>query len=97
MAVEAFLERAHFLAHRPRVGHDGARPVEHPLALGREAQEARSALHQHDAQGFLELLDAGGEGRLRDAAQFGGLAEILFPRQSQEILELVDHPVRVPG
>ena len=96
MAVQALLQGAHFLAHGPRVGHDRTRPVEHPLSLGGEAQEARRALHQHDAQGLLELLDARGEGRLRDAAQFGGLAEILFARQRQEILELVDHPVTAP-
>ena len=68
-----------------------ARPVQHALALGRETEEARCALHQHYAERLLELLDACGKGRLGHAALLGGPAEVLFPRQGDEEFELVDH------
>jgi hypothetical protein len=41
MAGEALLQGLHLGAHGARVGDDAARPVEHALALGGEAQEAR--------------------------------------------------------
>lgn len=90
-ARQTMLQGAQFLAHGAAVGHDGARPVEHALALGREADEARLAMDQQDAQRRLELLDAGRERRLRNAAQFGRPAEIPFARQGNQELELVDH------
>ena len=90
--LSPFLQSLHLLPHGARVGDDGARPVEHPLALRGEAQEARGPLHQHDAQRVLELLDAGREGRLGHAAGLGGAAEVALASQRQQIFELVDHP-----
>ena len=49
----------HLLAHRAGVTDDPPRPFERPLSLGREALIARTALHQHDAEHVLKLLDAG--------------------------------------
>ena len=74
--AEALLQRLHLGPHGARIGDDGARPFEDPLALGGEAQEPRRPLDEHDAQRVLELLDAGREGRLRHAAGFGGAAEV---------------------
>jgi hypothetical protein len=91
VAGEVLLQRLHLGAHGARIGDDGARPVEHALALGGEAQEARGALDQHDAKRVLELLDAGGEARLGHAAGFGGLAEVAFAGERQEIFELIEH------
>ena len=77
-------------AHRARVADDAARPVEHPLALRREALEARAAIDQQHAHLLLELLDAGRQGRLGHAAGLGGAAEMLFAGQRQQEIELVD-------
>ena len=93
MPAQALLQGLHFLAHGAGVGDDAARPVEDPLAFRGEAQEARGALHQHDAQRVFELFDAGREGRLRHAALLGGPAEIALARQRQKIFELVDHGI----
>src|SRR5258708_32292513 len=97
MPAQALLQSLHFLAHGAGVGDDAARPIEDALAFRGETEEARGALHQHDAQRGFELLDAGREGRLRHAALLGGPTEIALARQRQEILELVDHRSRVPG
>ena len=50
MAGEAALQRVDLLAHGARVADDPPRPVEHALALRREALEARPALHQEHAE-----------------------------------------------
>src|SRR6185437_9096506 len=42
----ALLQRAHFLPHRAAVTDDALGPVEHALALGREATIAGAAIHQ---------------------------------------------------
>jgi len=91
VAGEALLQRLHLGPHGSRIGDDGAGPVEHTLALGGEAQEPRRPLDEHDAERVLELLDAGGEGRLGHAAGFGGATEIPFTSERQEILELIKH------
>src|ERR1700680_900283 len=90
-AREPVLQRLDLLAHGARVADDAARPIEGALALVGEADEARTALHQHDAEGRLELLDAGGQRRLGDAAGVGGTAEMLFAGKRQKVFELVDH------
>ncbi len=90
-AGQAVLERVHFLAHGAGVADDAARPVEHALALRREALKARAAVDQQDAEAILELLHAGRQSRLGDAAGLGGAAEMLFPRQGEQKFELVDH------
>src|SRR5204863_2566715 len=60
------------------------------LALWRKALEARAALHQHDAQNFLKLLEAGRHRRLGDAAGLGRPAEMALLGQRQQKFELVD-------
>ena len=91
VTAQALPQRPHFLAHRARVRHDRARPVEDPLALGGEAEKARSTLHQQHAQRVLELLDAGGKSRLRHPALVRGAAEVSFARQRDQEFEFVDH------
>ena len=84
-------QRIDFLAHGAAVADDAARPVEHALAFGREALEARTAIHQQHAHLLFELLDARRQGRLRYATGFGGPAEMLLARQRQdEKIKLVD-------
>ena len=48
-------------------------------------------LHQQHAQLLLELLDAGRQRRLGDAAGLRRAAEMLLARQRQKEFELVDH------
>ena len=45
-AGEAVTQRVDFCAHGALVAHDAAGPVEHLLALGREAAKARAAVHR---------------------------------------------------
>ena len=78
------------LAHGAGVADDAARPIEHALAFRREALEAGAAVDQQHAESVFELLHAGRQGRLGDAASFGRPAEMLFARQCQEEFELVD-------
>ena len=91
MAGKAALQRVDLLAHGARVADDAARPVEHPLALGGEALEARAALHQQHAERILELLDAGRERGLAHAAGLRRVAEMPLARQRDDEFELVDH------
>ena len=56
MPREALLEGVDLLAHGARVADDAPRPVEHPLALGREAAEPRAALDDQHAELVLEAL-----------------------------------------
>src|SRR5262249_40646687 len=83
--------RIDLLAHGARVTDDPAGPVEHPLALGREALEARAPLHQEHAEHILELLDAGREGGLAHTASLGCGAEVALARQRNDEFELVEH------
>src|ERR1700690_1052816 len=95
-AGEAVLERVNLLAHGAAVADDAARPVEHPLALRREILEPRAAIDQKHAETMLELLDAGRQRRLGDAAGLGRPAEMLFARQRQQEFELIDHSLSPP-
>ena len=83
-------ERVDFLPHRAGIADDAPRPVERPLALRRKALEPRAALHQHDAEDFLELLEAGRHRRLGDAAGLRGAPEMPFLGQRQQQFKLVD-------
>jgi hypothetical protein len=47
--------------------------------------------NQLHAKAFLELADARGQRRLRDAEAFGGTAEVFFLRDGEEHLEFRDH------
>src|SRR6202023_4251753 len=90
-AGQPVLEGVDLLAHGAAVADDAARPVEHAFAFRREILEPRAAIDQKHAETILELLDAGGEGRLCHAAGFGGPAEMLFARQREQEFELIDH------
>ena len=74
---QAVAQRIDLLAHGAGVADDAARPVEHALALRREALEARAAVDQQHAHLLFELLDAGRQRRLGHAAGLGGAAEML--------------------
>jgi hypothetical protein len=76
-------ERVDLLAHGARITDDAPRPIEHALTLGREALEARAALHEQYAERVFELFDGGGEGRLAHAAGFGSEAEMPLARETQ--------------
>jgi hypothetical protein len=89
------LQGVDLLMHGAGVADDAPGPVEHPLALRREALEPRSALHQEHAEGFLELLDAGGEGGLADAAGLGGVSEVALAGERDDEFELFDHAGRI--
>ena len=60
---------------------------------GGEALEARAAVHQQHAHLLFELLHAGRQRRLGDAAGLGGAAEMLLAGQRQDEIELVDHAI----
>jgi hypothetical protein len=57
---------------------------------------AAGADEQLLAQGRLQALEAGGEGRLGDEQGLGGPAEVLAPRDLQERLDLRKHPPPSP-
>ena len=90
LAGQLVLEPVDLLPHRAGIADDPPRPVERAFAFRRKALEARAALHQHDAEDFLELLEAGRHRRLGDAAGLGGPAEMPFLGQRQQKFELVD-------
>ena len=75
---------------RAGVADDAPRPVERPLALRRKALKPRAALHQHDAEDFLKLLEAGRHRRLGHAAGFGGAPEVTFLCQRKQEFKFVD-------
>jgi hypothetical protein len=79
------------LPHRPRVADDAARPFQHAFAFRREPAEARSALHQHDAENVFQLLDARRQRGLADAACLGGTTEMALARERNDEFKLVDH------
>ncbi len=91
MAGQAALQRIDLLMHGAGVADDAPGPVEHPLALRREALEPRSPLYQEHPEGFLQLLDAGGEGGLADAAGLGGTPEMALAGERDDEFELFDH------
>ena len=95
-AGQPVLERVDLLAHGAAVADDAARPVEHALAFRREILEPRAAIDQQHAETILELLDAGRQRRLGDAAGLGRPAEMLFARQRQQEFELIDHSLSLP-
>jgi hypothetical protein len=73
------------------IGHDAARPIEHALALGREALEARAPQHELDPEAVLQLLHPGRQGLLGHAAGFGRMAEMLLAGEREQEVQLVDH------
>jgi hypothetical protein len=94
LARELVLEPVDLLPHRARVTDDAPCPVERPLAFGRKALEPRAALHQHDAQEFLELFEAGRHRRLGDAAGFRRPPEMPLLGERQQKFKLVDQAAR---
>jgi len=67
------------------------RLAQHALALGRKTLKPRTALHQHHAEHFLELLDAGRHGRLGHATGFRSPSEMPLLGQRQQKFKLVEH------
>src|SRR4051794_38882752 len=90
LSGKSFLQRIDLVAHGARVADDAARPFQRALALRREANKTRAALHQRDAEHLLELFQAGRHGRLRHAARLRGPPEMLFPGERQQEFEFVD-------
>ena len=78
------------LLERVAVGQDPLRPGQHPLAFRRQPLEAVAALDHQDAQIFLEMAQAGGEGRLRHAAGLGRAREMPLAGEGHEVAELAD-------
>ncbi len=91
LAAQAAAQRLDLVAHGAAVADDAPRPFEHPFAFGREALEPRAAVDQQDAHLLFELLDPGRQGRLGHPARLGGMAEMLFSREGEDIFELVEH------
>src|SRR4029077_73285 len=83
-------QRVDFLMHRAGVADDAPRPVERAFAFGRKTLKPRPALHQHDAEHFLELLEAGRHRRLSDAAGFPSAPEVTLLGQCKQKFKLVD-------
>ena len=90
LSGQAVLERVDLLPHRAGIADDAARPVQRPLPLGRKTLKPRAALHQHDAEDFLQLLEAGRHRRLGHAAGLGGASKVTFLGQRQQQFKLVD-------
>src|ERR1700733_13246900 len=90
LSGETVLEGIDLLAHRAGVADNAPRPVERALPLRRKALAPRSALHQPDAEDFLELLEAGRHRRLGDAAGLGGAPEMTFLCQREQQFKLID-------
>ena len=75
------------------VGEDPARPLEHPLALGRQPLVALRAPHDREADLALEPPDARRERRLRDVAGPRRAAEVLLADERHEVFEMPQiHP-----
>jgi hypothetical protein len=77
--------------HGAGVADDAARPVEHALALRREARKARAAVDEADAETLLELLDRGRERRLAHPAGLRGAADMPLACEGDEELQPVEH------
>ena len=90
LAGKLVLEAVDLLPHRAGVADDPPRPVERTFALRRKSLEPRPALHQHDAENFLELLEAGRHGRLRHAAGLRSPSEMPLLCERQQQFKLVD-------
>ena len=90
LSGKPLLEGIDLLPHRAGVADDAPRPVERALSFRGKALEPRSALHQHDAEDFLELLEAGRHRRLGDATGLGGAPEMTFLGQREQQFKLVD-------
>jgi hypothetical protein len=72
------------------------RPLQHPLAVRREADEALPALDDRHAELLLELPDAARQRGLRHVAGLGRAGEVLLAGEGDEVLELTDiHGVRL--
>src|SRR5882757_6446347 len=65
-------------------------PVENSLAFRREPHIALTALHDGHAEFFFKMTYPGGQGGLRDAADFCGAREMLFSRECHQIFKLTN-------
>jgi hypothetical protein len=66
-------------------------PPKNTLTLGGKSLEARSAFDEWCVQHLLKALDSEGQGRLRNAATFGGAAKMLLARQGNHELQFLKH------
>src|SRR5882757_2669284 len=65
-------------------------PVENSLAFRREPHIALTALHDGHAEFFFKMTYRGGQGGLRDAADFCRAREMLFSRECHQIFKLTN-------
>ena len=89
--------RAHLLAHGAGVADDAARPFQHPLALRRQALEARAAVDEHDAELSSSCLIAADSVGWVTPHCLGGAAEMPLLGERDEEFQLVDHPLPAPA
>ena len=75
------LDRRGLLDHLLRLAHDF-------LAQRGYADFAGAAFEQLDVEFFLELLDGHAQGRLRNKTCLGGVSEMLFPRNGDDVSQL---------
>src|SRR6185437_6245993 len=99
LARKLVLQRIDFLAHRPGIADDAPRPIQRTLAFGGKALKTRTALYQHYAENFLQLLETGRHRRLRDTAGLRRASKMTLLGQRQQKFKLVyqDVPQRFQG
>jgi hypothetical protein len=93
-AGKSVLQRVDFLTHGAGVADNAPRPVKRAFAFGCKTLKPRPALHQHDAEDFLELLEAGRHRRLGDPTSFRSASEVTLLGQCKQKFKLVnqEHP-----
>src|SRR5882757_2290265 len=65
-------------------------PIENSLAFRREPHIALTALHDGHAEFFFKMTNPGGQGGLRNAADFCRTGKMLFPRERHQIFKLTN-------
>src|SRR5688572_33222368 len=78
------------LLQRLPVVQEGVRPLDHPLAVRREAVKPVTTFDDRHAKLLFELPDPAGQRRLRDVTCLRGAREVLFTRKGDKILQLAD-------
>src|SRR6185312_2361519 len=70
------------------LAEDAAGTLDHAVPERRQEDAALRALDERGAEHGFDLLDSGAEGRLRDAAEHGGAAEMERLGEGAEIAEV---------
>src|SRR5688572_25270436 len=78
------------LLQRLPVVQEGVRPLDHPLAVRREAVKPVTTFDDRHAKLLFELPDPAGQRRLRHVTCLRGAREVLFTRKGDKILKLAD-------